>query len=129
MTVSIKDYLGFHGSALKYRSKRADIISSNIANSSTPNFKARDFDTATALRKLGQVGPLTTNSRRHFVSNESGQSTNVNYRIPTMASLDGNTVEMSVEQAAFAENATRYQATLTFLNGRISTLRSAIKGE
>ena len=129
MTLSIKDYLGFHGSALKYRSKRADVISSNIANSSTPNFKARDFDTAAALRKLGKVGPLQTNSSRHFVSNESGQGTNMSYRIPTMASLDGNTVEMSVEQAAFAENATRYQASLTFLNGRITTLRSAIKGD
>jgi flagellar basal-body rod protein FlgB len=46
-----------------------------------------------------------------------------------MSALDGNTVEMSVEQTSFAENTTKYQATATFLTGRIQTLRSAIKGE
>jgi flagellar basal-body rod protein FlgB len=44
-------------------------------------------------------------------------------------SLDGNTVELHIEQVQFAENATRYEATLQFLNGRIRTLRSALRGE
>ena len=51
------------------------------------------------------------------------------YRIPTMASLDGNTVEMSTEQAAFAENAVAYTATLNFLRGRVETVTRAIRGE
>ena len=49
--------------------------------------------------------------------------------MPVMPSLDGNTVEMATEQTAFAENAVAYQTTLAFLNGRISTLTRALKGE
>ena len=44
-------------------------------------------------------------------------------------SLDGNTVELAVEQLQFAENSMRYQSTLSFLSGKINTLMSAIKGE
>jgi flagellar basal-body rod protein FlgB len=51
------------------------------------------------------------------------------YRIPTQATLDGNTVNTEIEQAEFAENAVRYQSTLTFLSGRFQSLKLAIKGE
>ena len=51
------------------------------------------------------------------------------YRQAINPSLDGNTVEMVVEQTEFSENAIRYQTSLTFLNGRISGLMSAIRGE
>ena len=98
-------------------------------SSSTPNYKARDFNVSDALRKISKLGPLKTNSDRHLVSEKSVGATKVQFRDPTMAALDGNTVEMAVEQTSFSENATKYQATLTFLTGRIQTLRSAIKGE
>jgi flagellar basal-body rod protein FlgB len=51
------------------------------------------------------------------------------YRNPYQASLDGNTVEMPVEQAAFSENNVRYQASLTFINSQISLLQFAIAGQ
>jgi len=51
------------------------------------------------------------------------------YRNPYQASLDGNTVEMPVEQAAFAENNVRYQASLNFINLRIAELQFAIAGQ
>jgi flagellar basal-body rod protein FlgB len=51
------------------------------------------------------------------------------FRDPITPSMDGNTVEMAVEQMEFSENVVRYQTTLTFLNRRISGLMSAIRGE
>jgi flagellar basal-body rod protein FlgB len=51
------------------------------------------------------------------------------YRQPTQASADGNTVDMDVERAQFAENSFFYEAGLSFLTGRINTLRSAIQGQ
>jgi flagellar basal-body rod protein FlgB len=51
------------------------------------------------------------------------------YRIPLAPSLDGNTVDPQLEQAAFAENAVRYQATLTLLNSRLRSLMTAITGQ
>jgi flagellar basal-body rod protein FlgB len=50
------------------------------------------------------------------------------YRNPYQASLDGNTVEMPVEQAAFSENNVRYQASLNFINLTIAELTLAIAG-
>jgi flagellar basal-body rod protein FlgB len=45
----------------------------------------------------------------------------VQYRNAVQQSLDGNTVDMDVERAAFADNALQYQSTLTFLSKRISS--------
>ena len=53
----------------------------------------------------------------------------VAYRVPITPSIDGNTVELSTEQTLFAENAMQYRTTLAFLEGRISTIRRALKGE
>jgi flagellar basal-body rod protein FlgB len=36
---------------------------------------------------------------------------------------------MATEQVAFAETAVGYQATLTFIRGRVETLTRALKGE
>jgi flagellar basal-body rod protein FlgB len=49
--------------------------------------------------------------------------------VPSQPSLDGNTVELATEQTAFAENAVAYQTTLSFLNGRISQITRALRGE
>jgi flagellar basal-body rod protein FlgB len=51
------------------------------------------------------------------------------YRTPTQPSLDGNTVDLQTERAAFMENSMMYQASLRFLNGKISGLMTAIRGE
>ena len=54
---------------------------------------------------------------------------NLKYRVPMAPALDGNTVDTQLEQAAFAENSVRYQATLTFLNARLKELMTAIVGQ
>lgn len=105
---------GVHGTALQLRSQRMMMLASNIANAATPNYKARDLDFAKAL-DLAQQGQASEGA--------------VRYRVPVQASLDGNTVEMATEQTAFAENALAYRSSLAFLNGRVSTLTRALKGE
>ena len=51
------------------------------------------------------------------------------YRNPFNASFDGNTVELNVEHAQYGKAAADYQATLNFLENRISGMRKALKGE
>jgi flagellar basal-body rod protein FlgB len=51
------------------------------------------------------------------------------YRVPYNSSVDGNTVEISVEQAKYGEAAADYQTTLQFLEGRISGIRKALRAE
>lgn len=127
MTVGFAESIGLHAQALILREKRGEILASNIANAATPNFKARDFDFEAELaRARGTTGPARTAAGHLGGTLADG---NLGYRVPVTASLDGNTVELGVEQMEFAENTVRYQSSLTFLNRRISGLMSAIKGE
>jgi flagellar basal-body rod protein FlgB len=58
----------------------------------------------------------------------SSDADQLKYRTPMQPSMDGNTVDTQVEQAAFAANTVHYQASLSFINGTIQTLRLAITG-
>jgi len=55
MFEQMTDALDFHGKALQLRASRQETIASNIANADTPNFKAKDFDFAAALREASGV--------------------------------------------------------------------------
>jgi flagellar basal-body rod protein FlgB len=74
-------------------------------------------------------GPITTTSSNHITGGGNALDSSLEYRASINPSLDGNTVELSVEQMEFSENVVRYQTSLTFLNRKISGLMSAIKGE
>jgi len=120
---------GIHEQALSLRARRNEVLANNIANADTPRFKARDLDFRQALNEQGAKVRLVRTDPRHIPARASGPSGDILYRVPMQPALDGNTVEADVEQAAFAENAIQYQASLMFLSGRISGLRSAIRGE
>ena len=126
---SIKKQLTFFGSALNIRNKRNDIIASNIANAATPNYKARDINFLDEFKKVTNTGDIKTTHTNHIPTKNYNISGKAFYRDPVIASLDGNTVELSVEQMQFAENTMRYQTTLKFLNGKITKMLSAIRGE
>ena len=126
---SFTEHLGFHASALQLRSRRNEMLAANIANAATPNFKARDLDFDTELKRINKIGNIQTTNNSHFASIQKRIGKDSVFRLPIHPSLDGNTVEMAVEQMQFSENVMRYQTTLSFLNNKISGLRSAIKGE
>ena len=119
-----------HENALQLRALRNRIISSNIANADTPGYKARDIDFQGAFEsaKAGTLRLSRTNPQHQATATNTASQTAVKYRIPSQPTLDGNTVETDVEQAAYAENAIQYRASLTFLNGAIQSLRYALKG-
>ncbi|MDO7834098.1 flagellar basal body rod protein FlgB [Sphingobium sp. HBC34] len=122
--MSVEDTLfGIHGKALALRSQRLSLLASNIANASTPNYKARDIDFEAALRDATRQAGKTPTDVAQAASAAMG------YRVPLQPSLDGNTVELSTEQTLFAENAVKYRTTLSFLEGRINTINRALKGE
>lgn len=128
--------IGVHADALRIRSQRAELIANNLANADTPNFKARDVDFRVALAASGYAEAtggvaLSTTQGRHMggPSAANGVDPALRYRQPLAPALDGNTVDVQVEQASFAENAVRYQATLTFINSRLRGLMTAITGQ
>ncbi|WPP00072.1 flagellar basal body rod protein FlgB [Pseudomonas sp. HR96] len=111
MSFAIDRTLGVHAQAIGLHIRRSEILAANLANESTPGFKARDLDFAAEMRRSAQV----SDSR-------------LMYRVPTQPAQDGNTVEASVEQAAFAKASQDYQASLTFLNQKLRGLKQAIEG-
>lgn len=118
--MSLEDSLfGIHGKALQLRSQRLELLASNIANASTPGYKARDIDFDAAL--------TAATKDQGTVSGALEQA--MGYRVPLQPSSDGNTVEMSTEQTLFAENAVKYRTTLSFLEGRLNTITRALRGE
>jgi flagellar basal-body rod protein FlgB len=123
-----------HAQALKVRSTRAELIANNLANADTPDYKARDIDFRAALANTGasQGGVQLATTRANHLGGTglgAGGTAAEQYRVPLTPSLDGNSVDVQVEQAAFAENSVRYQATLTFLNSRLRGLMTAITGQ
>jgi flagellar basal-body rod protein FlgB len=109
---------GIHGMALELRSQRMGLLTSNIANAATPNYRARDIDFTAAL-KSSIAGTGT----------DAAATKATLYRVPVMPSLDGNTVDLSTEQVAFSENAMGYSTSLSFISGRVNTITRALKGE
>jgi flagellar basal-body rod protein FlgB len=136
MPLSLDAYLGVQQDALKVQSKRMEVLAKNLANVDTPNYKAQDIDFKTALAQAGSPGaalPLATTTSNQIgnsaTSGDIDTSGALKYRVPLAPSLDGNTVDAQMEQAAFADNTVRYQATLTFLSGSLKDLMTAITGQ
>lgn len=132
MPIDLDAYLGVHAQALKLRGQRTEVLAANLANADTPGYKARDIDFRAALAAAGAEKPvaLRATSARHIGGTAPDATTPaLKYRTPLAPSLDGNTVDVQLEQAAFAENAVRFQATLTFLSARFRGLLTAITGQ
>ena len=122
---------GIHEQALLLHGQRLGVLATNIANADTPNYKARDIDFSAVLSHADDAPMSLAVTQPAHISMSDGSTTpaDLKYRNPYQASLDGNTVEMPVEQAAFSENNVRYQASLGFINSRISELTLAINGQ
>jgi flagellar basal-body rod protein FlgB len=123
---------GIHEQALMVHGERLGVLATNLANADTPGYKARDIDFSAVLSQTDSETslPLQVTHAAHITFNDSASSPGyLKYRNPYQASLDGNTVEMPVEQAAFSENSVRYQASLNFINLRIAELQLAIAGQ
>jgi len=127
--------LDFQAAALGLQAQRAKVLASNIANADTPNYQARDFDFSVALAQAAQATAHSpTEPVRTHPAHLSGTGTTapapvLQYRQPLQPSLDGNSVDLDTERAAFAENSVRYEASLRFLNGQIKTMLTAINGQ
>lgn len=116
MSIRIDEELGLHSRALDLRMQRSEILAANLANEDTPGFKARDIDFSSEMQRLD-----------HRLS-ASSVSAALQYRVASQPAQDGNTVELSVEQAEFSKNAMDFQTSLTFISMKFRGLQKAIEG-
>jgi flagellar basal-body rod protein FlgB len=122
--------LGVHEKALKLKSQRLEVLAQNIANADTPHYKARDIDFKSVMNEAQQQNTaMKSTAQGHFSVGQGLDADGMRFRTPFNTSFDGNTVEMSVEQAQYGKAAADYQATLNFLESRVSGLRKALRGD
>ncbi|WP_396434023.1 flagellar basal body rod protein FlgB [Limnohabitans sp.] len=122
--------LGVHEQALQVKSRRLEVLAQNIANADTPHYKARDIDFKAVMSETQQQSTaMHTTSSGHFAMGQGLDADGMRFRTPFNTSFDGNTVEMSVEQAQYGKAAADYQATLSFLENRVSGVRKALRGD
>ena len=120
--------LDIHARALDVRSRRMEVLARNIANADTPEYKARDIDFRSVLTNVRQE-PMVATRKGHVDSAIQDNPNGLRYRVPFNVAFDGNTVELNIEQAQYGKAAADYQATLQFLEQRVSSIRRALKGE
>ena len=122
----LDELLNFNHQALNLRSQRQQVLASNIANADTPGYKARDFDfksalaTAVAQPAAGEVSGTAVPAQ--------ARPPELLYRSVIQPSLDGNTVDMDVERAQFAENTVHYESNITMLTHQIRMMLAAVQG-
>ena len=132
MAISIDNTFGMHEKAMHLQSRRAQLLSQNLANSDTPGYKAKDIDFKSALKSMERGDfekPLRATQSGHIQPKGHFMGVEAMYRNPTQSSLDGNTVEPHVEMGEFTENSMRYLMTLRIMSGKINGMLSAIRGE
>ena len=105
---------GVHPAAMQLQRRRMELIAANIANADTPGFQARALDFRQVLASTQAAGTAAVDPA---------------YRVAVQPAADGNTVDVQIEQAQFADAALRYQASLQFLDARIKGLLTAFTGQ
>lgn len=122
-------------SAVKMREMRQELISSNIANSETPGYKAKRLDFESALARAldvdGNMG-MKVEDGKHFDVG-SGGFDNLQpetYNDPNgIVSEDGNTVDREAEMAKMTENKIMYDALVQLMNKKIGLMKYVVQSE
>ena len=129
--MDLQNIFGIHETAAKLKAQRSEILSSNLANADTPNFKARDIDFEQVLNDLfmGQSNTASSTHPSHMSNTALLSDIDLKYRVPMQASQDGNTVDVQLESGKFSENHIKYMASLRLIDFNIRSLHIAIKGE
>ncbi len=134
MAISIDKHFGLAEQALELRSMRANVLANNIANADTPGYKARDIDFQAMLSaRMGDTSDsigMNGTEPGHLLTTPQGDTmTGLKFRTPSQPSIDGNTVDAQLEKTQFVQNTVEFQAAFEFLNGKVKSMLTAIKGE
>ncbi len=120
--------------ALDLRSKKHNVIASNIANMDTPDYKAFDLIIEKELQKVTGKGnsiSLNKTNKAHMQSQRS-KAGGVSVVIDDTQGLslrgDGNTVDIDKQMGNMAENTLMYKAAAQMIYSKFQGLKSAIQG-
>ena len=131
--------LNFYRQVLDLRAYRQQILTADIANASTPRFKAVDLDFREALAAspapgAQAVGPLWLVDDPRDIGRPPSDAAvtaaagSVKYQTGIPVTADGNSVDLNQEKATAGENAVQYEAAASFAAQVVRMLTVAING-
>ena len=113
--------------ALTLRLKQHGLVSTNLANATTPEFEAKRIDFRAAFDKVlqGDVsGSMRMTDSRHIEASSTGRTPVVTIEAPAW-SEDGNSVHAEEEMAVLASNNLLYNASVEAMNRKLGLLEYA----
>ncbi|MBQ9199443.1 MAG: flagellar basal body rod protein FlgB [Lachnospiraceae bacterium] len=127
INTDIYNYINILDKAADAANMRNELISNNIANVSTPNYKRKDIDFESVLQ-AELAGGRTLNQSVNMANKDLSvldvqvftDNSNLSYR------LDGNNVDISTEEAYLAENTIRYQLLIDQMNQEFSRYQTVL---
>lgn len=118
--------------ALNVSSLKNKVISENIANIDTPDYKAKNIDFKKAMQEYfsgGQKLSLKTTNERHIKGiNSSGGFINIEFRNSPSLRNDGNDVNIDLEMYELSANGVLYSELSQLTGYQFTKLKMAITG-
>ncbi|MEQ2526477.1 flagellar basal body rod protein FlgB [Robertmurraya yapensis] len=116
--------------ALNYSSTKQKVISQNISNVDTPNYKSKEVSFKSALQNAvdSSMTARRTDARHIDFNGQASSGIAVTTNNSTSYNNNGNNVDLDKEMADLASNQIYYNALIERISGKFSTLQSVIKG-
>ena len=116
--------------ALDLRFKRHVVLSSNVANSETPNYRAREVNFAGELKRVldtGKTQDLKTTHTKHL---ETGlrETSHIVLDKSMPIGADGNSVDLDIAMGKLSANSRAYTGAATLITMKLRTIRTAARG-
>lgn len=125
---NVYDYVNVLGATLDATAKRHEIISNNIANVNTPNYKRKDIRFETELKhSFLNSGESTVDAKvRHLDLRALEPKVYTDYEELSYR-YDGNNVDINNENAILASNEIKYNGLMDSVNKEFSMLQSVMR--
>lgn len=121
--------LGLIVSKMGYLNQRQSVLAENIANASTPGFKAKDLEPFTFGAALNQAAGMTVTDPRHITP---ASMSGVNAKTVSTKSFEtlptGNSVDLEQQMMQVSETSVNYQMATSLYHQITSWFRIAVKG-
>lgn len=124
---NVYDYINVLGTTLDATAKRQELISNNIANANTPDYKRKDirFETELKYAFLNSDESTVDAKVRHLDLTALEPEVYTDYAELSYR-YDGNNVDINNENAILAENEIKYNGLMDSVNKEFSLLRSVM---
>ncbi|MCR5216867.1 MAG: flagellar basal body rod protein FlgB [Lachnospiraceae bacterium] len=126
------DYINVLNKAADVKVYRNEVISNNIANVDTPNYKRKDVlfeeNLQRALENASDGMGSAATLKQKVANIDLNQAKEVTYICHSGLSYrqDGNNVDMATEQTELAANQIQYQALVDSMTQEFSRIRSVL---